>query len=424
MLRPAVRTSVIAACSFGIEHLDHAAPFGAALVPAEAEIADQLVQPLQPAQVLVLIVLGELDQQDRRRLAAHECLQRRAEHRDLARQLDHGAVDQLDRDRRELDDVLGRLHRLVEAAEMAGADRAAAEQRRQLQFDRGGEAERAFGADQDVREVDVVACPAPARRDCSRRPGAAPWGSAPRSRRPRARRARADRAASGRSGEFAGRSERSAADRAEMRLACRRPAARRSRARSRACCRSAASAPPQELLPVMPPMVAREAVEISTGNHRPCGLSWRLRSSSTMPGSTAQRRPATSRSRMRLRYFEQSTTSEWLTVCPACEVPPPRASTLTPSARAIAIARSASSIVRGVDHAERHDLVMRGVGGIAAAREAVELHVARQLRPSAAVPARASRPPRHQSFSRLRFCLCMDGLVCCAENRLTAMLHS
>ena len=40
-------------------------------------------------------------------------------------------------------------------------------------------------------------------------------------------------------------------------------------------------------------------------------------------------------------------TSDWLTVCPACEVPPPRGSTLTPSSRAIAIARSASSIVRG-----------------------------------------------------------------------------
>ena len=51
---------------------------------------------------------------------------------------------------------------------------------------------------------------------------------------------------------------------------------------------------PQELLPVMPPMVAREAVETSTGNHSPCGFSWRFSSSSTMPGCTAtqvQRRP-------------------------------------------------------------------------------------------------------------------------------------
>ena len=50
---------------------------------------------------------------------------------------------------------------------------------------------------------------------------------------------------------------------------------------------------------------------------------------------------------MRVRYFEQSTTSEGPTVWPACEVPPPRASTVAPSARAMPIARSASSIVRG-----------------------------------------------------------------------------
>ena len=40
--------------------------------------------------------------------------------------------------------------------------------------------------------------------------------------------------------------------------------------------------------------------------------------------------------------------SDSLTVWPACEVPPPRGVTGTPSARQIAIARSASSIVRGV----------------------------------------------------------------------------
>ncbi len=51
---------------------------------------------------------------------------------------------------------------------------------------------------------------------------------------------------------------------------------------------------------------------------------------------------------MRLRYLEQSITSEWLTVCPLCDVPPPRASTVTFSARAMAMARSASATERGV----------------------------------------------------------------------------
>ena len=133
------------------------------------------------------------------------------------------------------------VHRLVEAAEVAGADRAPAEQRRELQFDRGGEGERALRADQDVREIDVVACPAPARRDCSRRRGAAPWESAPRSRRPRARRARAGRArADAAANSPAGRRGRPP----PARNAPCVPSAsrRRSRARCRAWCRSAASA--------------------------------------------------------------------------------------------------------------------------------------------------------------------------------------
>ena len=129
----------------------------------------------------------------------------------------------------------------------------------------------------------------------------------------------------------------------------------------------------------MPPMVAREAVEISTGNHRPCGLSLRLSSSSTMPGSTTQRRPATSSSSTRSRYFEQSTTSVELTVCPACEVPPPRGVTLTPSVprnryRPIGFVYGARR-----DDADRHDLIVRGIGGVAAAGEAVEHDLAGQL---------------------------------------------
>jgi hypothetical protein len=40
-------------------------------------------------------------------------------------------------------------------------------------------------------------------------------------------------------------------------------------------------------------------------------------------------------------------TSDSFTVCPDCEVPPPRGSTLTPSWRASASARSASAMLRG-----------------------------------------------------------------------------
>ncbi len=114
----------------GIEHIDHAAPFRAAVVPAEAEIAHQLVQAFQPAQIFGVIVLAELHQQDASGSPRTNCVDRRPEHRDVAGKRDHGAVDQFDRDGRQLDDVLRRVHRLEEAAEMAGADRAAAEQRR------------------------------------------------------------------------------------------------------------------------------------------------------------------------------------------------------------------------------------------------------------------------------------------------------
>ena len=141
----------------GIEHLDHPAPFCAAVGPSEAEIADHLVEPPQAAHVLALVVLGELHEQDRGGIAAHDRVDRGLEHRDLAGEPQHGAIDELDRDRPERDDVLRGLHRLGEAAEMAGADRAPAKQGRKLELDPGGERERALGADENVREIEVVA---------------------------------------------------------------------------------------------------------------------------------------------------------------------------------------------------------------------------------------------------------------------------
>ncbi len=141
---------------FGVEHLDHAAPARADVAPGVAEIAHHLVEPQKPAEILLLVVLAELHEQDRLRIAAHDRVDGRLEHRDVARQPEHGAVDRLHRDRPELDDVLGRLHRALEGREVAGADRAAAHERRELQFDAGRKAERALGADQDMREVDGV----------------------------------------------------------------------------------------------------------------------------------------------------------------------------------------------------------------------------------------------------------------------------
>ena len=47
---------------------------------------------------------------------------------------------------------------------------------------------------------------------------------------------------------------------------------------------------PQELLPTMPPIMARLAVEVSGVKNRPCGWSARLSSLRTTPGCTRTRR--------------------------------------------------------------------------------------------------------------------------------------
>jgi hypothetical protein len=100
---------------------------------------------------------------------------------------------------------------------------------------------------------------------------------------------------------------------------------------------------PQLLLAVMPPIVARLAVDGSTGKKSRSLRNSRLSRSSTTPGSTRARRPSTSIPTTRSRYLLQSMTSARATVCPHCDVPPPRANTGTPSSRAIAIAAAASS---------------------------------------------------------------------------------
>jgi hypothetical protein len=47
------------------------------------------------------------------------------------------------------------------------------------------------------------------------------------------------------------------------------------------------------------------------------------------------------------------------------------------------------------DHADRHDLVVRGVGGIAPARERIEVHLAQEMR---------LEPPFEPGHDRFRHC--------------------
>ena len=119
-----------------------------------AEIAHQLVEPVEAAQVLRLLVLGELDEQQRVGLAAHVRLHDRAEHGDVARQLDQRAIDHLDGHGAQLDDVLRRLHRLAEGGEVADAERLVLRQRRKLQLDAPRDGERPFRAAQQGGEID------------------------------------------------------------------------------------------------------------------------------------------------------------------------------------------------------------------------------------------------------------------------------
>ena len=74
---------------------------------------------------------------------------------------------------------------------------------------------------------------------------------------------------------------------------------------------------PQELFAAIPPMVAREAVETSTGNHSPCGLQHR---GSARPARCPARPPHGGSARpvrSPFRCREKSTTTPELIVCPA-----------------------------------------------------------------------------------------------------------
>ena len=132
----------------GLGHLDDA--FG------QAEIAHQLDQALQVAQLRLALLARELDQQDGLGLADQGALDHRPEGGIGARQLDHGAVDQLDGGGLQLDDVLGAFHRLVEAREVHHAQRLVLGQRRELQGQALGDGERALAADQQVGEVHRI----------------------------------------------------------------------------------------------------------------------------------------------------------------------------------------------------------------------------------------------------------------------------
>ena len=124
----------------------------------KAEIAHQFDQRLEAPQIVGGVVAGEFGQQRSRRARPRTKRSTTgAEHRDVARQFDHRAVDQLDRAGPELDDLPGRGHRAVEGREMADAEHPVRRDRLQFELDLVEEGERALGADQQARHV-VAGC--------------------------------------------------------------------------------------------------------------------------------------------------------------------------------------------------------------------------------------------------------------------------
>ena len=164
MFRPGLAHLPNGALQIRVGDLDHAA--------RQAEVRHQLHQVLQPAGALV----GKFHQQDGVGIALEEGVHRLHERRDLARQADHGAIDQLDRRGAELDDVLRELHRGVELREVAHAERALLGQACKLQMQRAPN-KRACPR---IRPADARRWRAAGRggRGCTRRPCAALWGSA------------------------------------------------------------------------------------------------------------------------------------------------------------------------------------------------------------------------------------------------------
>ena len=124
-----------------------------------AEIGHQLDETAQRSPLQGRVLARELDEEEGIGRAPDEALDRRTEQRDVARELEHGAVDQLHRAGFQADDVRCRLHRGPEAREVAHAEHPVGRNRGERNFDRGGAGERAFGAHEEVAQVDrLVGC--------------------------------------------------------------------------------------------------------------------------------------------------------------------------------------------------------------------------------------------------------------------------
>ena len=218
----------------------------------------------------------------------------------------------------------------------------------QLQFQRGGEGERALRSHQQPRQivasggargrgqrVDVVAADA---AKLAREAGGdfLGLGGAQRAQ-PLHEIGDARRACRRRGCRAARRTD----------AACRRPAGHRWPARCRPSARSGSTSSRRNCCRPCRRWCSAHACWDRPGRTARAASAPRSDAPAPGPGSTSAVPAAASTASTRRRYLLQSITSARLTVCPHWLVPPPRASTGTPASRQIASAAATSSMPRG-----------------------------------------------------------------------------
>ena len=144
----------------------------------------------------------------------------------------------------------------------------------------------------------------------------------------------------------------------------------------------------------MPPMVAREAVEMSTGNHKPCGFQGAVEIVEHDAGLDHAAAARDIELQQAVEIFGAIQDQRMVDRLPALR----GAAAAREHGDALFLRnryRAIGFIDRfGGDYAHRHHLVMRSIGGIAAAGKRVETHLAGDF------PLEPPLQPRHQAIGQ------------------------
>jgi hypothetical protein len=125
-------------------------------LPGKAEIARERSEIAQAPKRILARFADELDQQDRIGLADERPIDDGAERGVAARQVDHRAIDELDRRGLERHQMARAFHRLVQRRKVDHAEHPVRRQRCELQREPARPRERALAADEKMRVVDAA----------------------------------------------------------------------------------------------------------------------------------------------------------------------------------------------------------------------------------------------------------------------------